>query len=168
MADLSKIRLNGINYNLKDAEARAAIAAIGEGAIADIPVATHSSNGLMSSADKQALDNLNPNVSMTISDLYSEEIQIINAKQENMLNLEIIEQPHILAQVRTSNLLNADETFGNYYISATGSISASAPDLLGPFIQVSPGDDIYYTGHVGPTNASSVNRRLHVYNSNQQ
>lgn len=52
MADLSKIKLNGTEYNIKDADARAAITAIGEGAVSNLPLATTASNGLMSSNDK--------------------------------------------------------------------------------------------------------------------
>ena len=32
---------------------------------------------------------------------------------------------------------------------------------------MSPGDDIYYTGIIGPTNSSSINRRLHVYKADK-
>lgn len=160
MADLSKIRLNGVVYNLKDAEARTLI-----NNVAAPPLATATNDGLMSSTDKEILDNLNPNVTITISDLYAEEAHIINAKRDNLLDLEIIESPHILSQIRTNNLLNVNETFGSYYIGSNGAINASTPDLLGDFIPVTPGQVIYYTGHVGETTASSVNRRLHVYTS---
>lgn len=168
MADLSKLRLNGETYNFKDAEARAAIAAIGEDAIADIPIATHSSNGLMSAADKQILDNMNPNISVTISNIYTSEAHVINAKQENMVDLEIIESPHISDRIRTNNLLNIDNFTPGYYIGSNGALATNANDKVGDFIPVSPGDDIYYTGVIGPTNSSSINRRLHVYNANQQ
>jgi hypothetical protein len=167
MADLSKLRLNGETYNFKDAEARAAIAAISEDAISGIPVATHSSNGLMSSADKQFLDNLNPNISVTISDIYASEIHVINAKQENMVNLEIIESPHISEQIRTSNLLDVSNFTPGFYIGSNGQLANNTNDRVGNFIPVSPGDDIYYTGIIGPTNSSSINRRLHVYNANK-
>ena len=168
MADLSQIRLNGVNYDLKDATARAAIAAINEGAIADIPVATHTSNGLMSSNDKQILDNLNPNISVTVSNLYTSETHIINAKQENMVDLEIIESPHISEQIRTSNILNASNFTPGFYIGSNGQLSNNANDRVGDFIPVSPGDNIYYTGIIGPTNSSSINRRLHVYDATQK
>ncbi len=156
MADLSKIRLNGTVYNFKDKVARDSLS-----------IATSTSNGLMSAIDKQRLDSLNPNMSITIADLYQNETHIINAKQENLVDLEIIETPHISEQVRTSNLLNVNETFGNSYIGSNGAINSSNSDLLGDFIPVSPGDDIYYTGHVGETTVSSVNRRLHVYTANK-
>ena len=122
----------------------------------------------MSSTDKQILDNLNPNISVTVSNLNTNETHIINAKQENLVNLEIIETPHISAQIRTSNLLdvNGDVTTG-YYISSGGAPQTNANDIMGDFIPVTAGQDIYYTGHVGPTNSSSINRRLHVYNSNK-
>jgi len=38
---------------------------------------------------------------------------------------------------------------------------------MGDFIPVTPGQDIYYTGVIGPTTSASINRRLHVYNSNK-
>ena len=191
MADLSKIKLNDDVYNLKDTTARdqfdnyytsddvdellennyytqTELDEMFDDVIAgNIPVATTTTNGLMSAADKQVLDNLNPNVSVTLSDLYTSEVNVINAKQANMLDLEIIEEPHILEQIRTSNLLDVNDTYGSYYIGSNGAINASTPDTLGPFIPVTPGQVIYYTGHVGETTASSVNRRLHVYTSNQ-
>ena len=122
----------------------------------------------MSSNDKQVLDNLNPNVSVTISNLNTNETHIINAKQENLINLEIIEAPHIESQVRTNNLLNVNEnTTPGYYIGSNGVPATNANDIMGDFIPVIAGQDIYYTGHIGPTNSSSINRRLHVYNSNK-
>jgi hypothetical protein len=84
-----------------------------------------------------------------------------------MVDLEIIESPHISEQIRTSNLLDVSVFTPGFYISGNGSLSSNANDRVGDFIPVSPGDDIYYTGIIGPTNSSSVNRRLHVYNANQ-
>lgn len=168
MADLSKVKLNGITYNLKDAQAREAIAAIGEGAIADIPVATTTTNGLMSAADKQILDNMNPNISTTLSDINESEMHIINAKQQNIVDLEIIELPHISERIRTDNLLNVDNFTPGFYIGSNGALATNTNDEVGDFIPVSPGDNIYYTGIIGPTNSSSINRRLHVYDASQR
>lgn len=167
MADLSKIKLNGTEYNIKDAEARDAIIAIGEGSIANIPVATPTSNGLMSADDKRILNNLNPNIVTTLSDINSSNFQIINAKQETALSMIITAEPIIEAQIRTSNLLNVDIYTPGFYIGANGQLSSNANDRVGDFIPVTPGDTIYYTGDIGPTNSSSVNRRLHVYDANQ-
>ena len=163
MADLSKIKLNGIEYNLKDTEAREALQNVSAP-----PVVTTTTNGLMLATDKQVLDNLNPNISVTISNLNINETHVINAKQENLVNLEIIELPHIESQIRTSNLLNVNEniTIG-YYIGSNGTPATNANDIMGDFIPVTPGQDIYYTGHIGQTNSSSINRRLHVYNSSK-
>lgn len=158
MADLSKIRLNGVTYNLKDTVARNAVSP---------PLATPTSDGLMSASDKQVLDNLNPNVAINITDWYNSDLEIINAKQLDALDLEIKEMPHISSQIRTSNLLDADSYTPGFYIGANGANSSNANDKLGDFIPVSPGQDIYYTGTIGPTNSSSINRRLHVYTSNQ-
>ena len=168
MADLSKIKLNGTTYNLKDAMAREAIEAISEDAISAIPLATSTTNGLMSATDKQILDNMNPNISVTISDIYASETHVINAKQENMVDLEIIESPHISQQIRTSNLLNVDNFTPGFYIGGNGNLASNTNDHVGDFIPVSPGDDIYYTGIIGPTNSGSINRRLHVYDANQR
>lgn len=167
MADLSKIKLNGTTYNFKDAQARADIANLGSP-----PLATQSTPGLMSANDKQTLDNLNPNVSVTISNLNQEETYIINAKQENLVNLEIIEQPHILSQVRTNNLLNVNAELENAYINGSGVITpsgAAGTDRLGPWIEVSPGQDIYYTGTTNPNAGSNqnFNRRLHAFKSDK-
>ena len=159
MADLSKVRLNGTVYNFKDAEARLLIETL--------PLATTSTNGLMSATDKQVIDNLNPNVTINITDWYNSDLEIINAKQLNALGLEIKEIPHISSQIRTNNLLDANSYTPGFYIGSNGANSSNANDKLGDFIPVSPGQDIYYTGIVGPTNSSSINRRLHVYNSNQ-
>ena len=95
MADLSKIKLNGIEYNLKDSEARDAIEAIGEGSITNIPVASTTSNGLLSASDKRLLNNLNPNIVTTLSNINTSEFQIINAKEENILNMTITADPII-------------------------------------------------------------------------
>jgi len=133
-----------------------------------INLATQEENGLMSSADKKILDNLNPNISVTISDIYTSETHVINAKQENMVDLEIIESPHISQQIRTSNLLNVDNFTPGFYIGGNGNLASNTNDHVGDFIPVSPGDDIYYTGIIGPTNSGSINRRLHVYDANQR
>lgn len=162
MADLSKVKLNGVTYNFKDAQARADLLNVSAP-----PLATATNDGLMSAADKQMLDSMNPNISVTISDIYASETHIINAKQENMVDLEIIESPHISERIRTSNLLDVSVFTPGFYIGGNGSLSSNANDRVGNFIPVSPGDDIYYTGIIGPTNSSSVNRRLHVYNANQ-
>ena len=168
MADLSKVRLNGVTYNFKDAQAREAIEAISEDAISAIPLATSTTNGLMSATDKQIMDNMNPNISITISDIYASETHVINAKQEDMVDLEIIEQPHISEQIRTINLLDVNTFTPGFYIGSNGQLSSNTNDHVGDFIPVSPGDDIYYTGIIGPTNSSSINRRLHVYDANQK
>lgn len=130
-------------------------------------LATSATNGLMSATDKQILDNMNPNISATISDIYASETHVINAKQENMVDLEIIESPHISQQIRTSNLLDVNSFTPGFYIGSSGQLANNANDRVGDFIPVSPGDTIYYTGIIGPTNSSSINRRLHVYSANQ-
>lgn len=79
----------------------------------------------------------------------------------------ITAEPIIKSQIRTDNLLNVDEYTPGFYIGSNGQLSSNANDRVGEFIPVTPGDTIYYTGDVGPTNSSSVNRRLHVYNANQ-
>ena len=163
MADLSKVKLNGVTYNFKDAQARADLLNVSAP-----PLATATNDGLMSAADKQMLDSMNPNISVTISDIYASETHIINAKQENMVDLEIIESPHISEQIRTSNLLDIDIFTPGFYIGSNGTLSSNANDHVGDFIPVSPGDDIYYTGIIGPTNSSSINRRLHVYDASQR
>lgn len=162
MADLSKVKLNGVTYNFKDAQARADLLNISAP-----PLATATNDGLMSAADKQILDNMNPNISVTISDIYTSETHVINAKQENMVDLEIIESPHISERIRTDNLLDVDNFTAGYYIGSNGTLSTNTNDNVGDFIPVSPGDDIYYTGIIGPTNSSSINRRLHVYSANK-
>ena len=163
MADLSKVKLNGVTYNFKDAQARADLLNVSAP-----PLATATNDGLMSAADKQMLDSMNPNISVTISDIYASETHIINSKQENMVDLEIIESPHISEQIRTSNLLDIDIFTPGFYIGSNGTLSSNANDHVGDFIPVSPGDDIYYTGVIGPTNSSSINRRLHVYDASQR
>ena len=135
---------------------------------ADDILATNVSSGLMSATDKQVLDNLNPNVSVTMNNMAVEQIHIINAKQDNLLNFEGIIEPQISSQIRTANLLdvNGNVTQG-YYIGSNGANNTNTNDTMGDFIPVTPGQDIYYTGIVGPTTSSSINRRLHVYNSNK-
>ena len=161
MADLSKIKLNGTVYNFKDETARTAIENI-----STIPLATENSDGLMSAEDKLILNNMNPNMTVTLSNIYQSEAHVINAKMEDMLDLEIIEQPHISEQIRTINLLDTSVNTPGFYIGSNGALNTNANDNVGDFIPVSPGDDIYYTGIIGPTNSSSINRRLHVYDSN--
>ena len=86
MADLSKIKLNGVEYNLKDSIARNAVSP---------PLATEQTDGLLSANDKRLLNNLNPNIMTTLSDINSSEFQIINAKDENVLNMVITAEPII-------------------------------------------------------------------------
>lgn len=135
---------------------------------APLDLATSSTAGLMSAIDKQVVDNLNPNVSVTIDNMAVEQLHIINAKQENLLSFEGIIEPQISAQIRTDNLLNVNENITpGYYLGSNGSQNTNANDIMGDFISVTPGQDIYYTGIIGPTSSSSINRRLHVYNSNK-
>lgn len=157
--ELSKIKLNGVVYNIKDSISRNAVAP---------PLATQSTNGLMSSTDKKVLDNLNPNVTTTLSNINSSTLGIINAKEKNLFDLLINEHSRISAQIRTSNLLDVNAIMQDAYISSSGTVTTSTNDYLGDFIPVSPGDVIYYTGTVGETTSSSINRRLHVYDTNQQ
>lgn len=133
----------------------------------DLTLATTTEDGLMSSKDKQTLDGLNPNVSVTVSDIYASEFHVINAKQEDLVNIDILESPHISERIRTSNLLDVSNIIDEAYLTANGTVTSSVNDYLGDFMPVSPGQDIYYTGIVGPTTASSVNRRLHVYTSDK-
>lgn len=163
MADLSKVRLNGTVYNFKDAEARLLIETL--------PNATPVTNGLMSATDKKVLDNLNPNVIVTYTNVNNSTMAIMNAKEEDLIDLLINEEPHILAQNRTNNLLNVnDETCESGYLNSSGTLTGSTNnnDTAGPYIAVTPGQDIYYTGIVGETVSTSINRRLHVFNANKQ
>ena len=130
--------------------------------------ATEERSGLMTAQDKQVLNSMNPNVTITVANNTTSEIFISNAKNMEALDLVIKAEPIIESQIRTNNLLNIHgETTPGFYISGTGSLSNNANDIVGDFIPVSPGDDIYYTGIIGPTNSSSINRRLHVYNANK-
>ena len=158
MSDLSKIKLNGVEYNIKDTIARNAISP---------PLATENNDGLLSANDKKILNNLNPNIEKTISNLNASEFNVINAKQENALGLVMTVEPTVSQQIRTINLLDVNVYTPGYYIGSNGSLASNTNDHVGDFIPVSPGDDIYYTGTVGPTNSSSINRRLHVYTANQ-
>ena len=133
----------------------------------EIPLATQSTPGLMSSMDKTILDGFNPNVSVTLSNIAAQQFEIINAKQENALSIENTIEPQIGAQIRTSNLLDVDTFTPGFYIGSSGALANNANDRVGDFIPVTPGDTIYYTGIIGPTNSSSINRRLHVYNANK-
>ena len=162
MADLSKLKLNGTIYNFKDAEARLILETK-----ADNTLATETADGLLSADDKKILNNLNPNIERTISNLNASEFNIINAKQNNALGLVIAAEPIVSEQIRTINLLDVSVYTPGFYIGSNGQLSSNANDRVGDFIPVSPGDTIYYTGHVGPTNSTSINRRLHVYNANQ-
>ena len=132
------------------------------------PLATESTDGLLSADDKKILNDLNPNIEKTISNLNASEFNIINAKQNNALGLVMVAEPTISQQIRTSNLLNIDEYTAGFYIGANGALSNNVNDRVGEFIPVSPGDDIYYTGIIGLTNSSSINRRLHVYDASQR
>jgi len=75
MADLSKLKLNGTIYNFKDAEARLILETK-----ADNTLATETADGLLSADDKKILNNLNPNIEKTISNLNASEFNVINAK----------------------------------------------------------------------------------------
>ena len=86
MADLSKIKLNGIEYNIKDSIARNAVSP---------PLATENNNGLLSADDKKILNSLNPNIEKTISNLNASEFNVINAKQNNALGLVIAVEPTV-------------------------------------------------------------------------
>ena len=86
MADLSKIRLNGVVYDIKDTIARNAVSP---------PLATETTNGLLSADDKKILNNLNPNIEKTISNLNASEFNIINAKQEDALGLVMAVEPTV-------------------------------------------------------------------------
>ena len=133
--------------------------------------ATHSTAGLMSPTDKQVLDNLNPNVSVTLDNMAAEKIHIINAKQENLVDWQGSIGPIIESQVRTSNLLNVNVELEHSYINSSGVITPSGSagtDRLGEWIEVTPGQDIYYTGITNPGAGATqkFNRRLHVFDSN--
>ena len=132
------------------------------------PLATETTDGLLSADDKKILNDLNPNIEKTISNLNASEFNVINAKQENALGLVMAVEPTISQQIRTINLVDVSVYTPGFYIGANGNLSNNANDHVGDFIPVSPGDDIYYTGTIGPTNSSSINRRLHVYDASQR
>lgn len=181
MPDISKIKLNGTVYDIKDTTARATpititntlvdgalIATINSTNIyAPNDVATSQNAGLMSAQDKDFLDSLNPNMEATLTNINSSEFQIINAKQSNALNMVLTAEPVIEQQIRTSNLLDVNVFTSGFYIGSNGQLASNTNDNVGDFIPVSPGDDIYYTGIIGPTNSSSINRRLHVYKADK-
>ena len=181
MPDISKIKLNGTVYDIKDTTARATpititntladgalIATVGNTNIyAPNDLATDSTDGLMSAQDKEFLDSLNPNMEATLTNINSSTFQIINAKQSNALSMVLTAEPVIEQQVRTSNILDVSVFTPGFYIGSNGQLSNNANDRVGDFIPVSPGDDIYYTGIIGPTNSSSINRRLHVYKADK-
>ena len=86
MADLSKIKLNGIEYNIKDTVARNMVSP---------PLATETTDGLLSADDKKILNDLNPNIEKTISNLNASEFNVINAKEEDALGLVMAVEPTI-------------------------------------------------------------------------
>ena len=86
MADLSKIKLNGIEYNIKDTVARN---------MGSPPLATENNDGLLSANDKKILNGLNPNIEKTISNLNASEFNVINAKEEDALGLVMAVEPTI-------------------------------------------------------------------------
>ena len=133
----------------------------------EIPLATQSTPGLMSSMDKTILDGFNPNISVTLNEMAVQQFEIINAKQEDALSIKNVIEPQVGAQIRTSNLLDVDTYTPGYYIGSSGALATNANDRVGDFIPVTPGDTIYYTGIIGPTNSASINRRLHVYDANR-
>lgn len=156
--ELSKIKLNGIVYNIKDNISRNAVAP---------PLATETTDGLLSADDKKILNDLNPNIEKTISNLNASEFNVINAKQEDALGLVMAVEPTISQQIRTINLLDVSVYTPDFYIGSNGQLASNTNDHVSDFIPISPGDDIYYTGIIGPTNSGSINRRLHVYTANQ-
>lgn len=131
------------------------------------PLATETTDGLLSANDKQLLNSLNPNIARTISNLNASEFGIINAKQNNALGLIMAVEPTISQQIRTINLLDVNTFTEGYYIGSNGQLASNTNDHVGDFIPVSPGDDIYYTGIVRDSNSASINRRLHVYDANK-
>ena len=86
MADLSKIKLNGVEYNIKDTVARS---------MGMPPLATEQTDGLLSADDKKILNGLNPNIEKTISNLNASEFNVINAKEEDALGLVMAVEPTI-------------------------------------------------------------------------
>ena len=134
---------------------------------APLDLATQSASGLMSATDKVILDSFSPDVTTTLSNMAVSQFNIINAKQSNAVDFEAFIEPQIGAQIRTSNLLDVNTFTPGFYIGSSGSLASNANDHVGDFIPVTPGDTIYYTGVIGPTNSSSINRRLHVYNANK-
>ena len=131
------------------------------------PLATEQTDGLLSADDKKILNGLNPNIEKTISNLNASEFNVINAKEEDALGLVMAVEPTISQQIRTINLVDVSVYTAGFYIGSNGQLSNNANDHVGDFIPVSPGDDIYYTGTIGPTNSSSINRRLHVYKADK-
>lgn len=141
------------------------------GTLGDATATTH---GLMSAEDKRFLDSVNSdNTTFTITNNdFSETVPIVNAKATNLNSCICVSEAAVSAPIRTSNLLNVEDIQANAYINGSGVItptSAGGTDRLGPFIEVSPGQDIYYTGYTDPSAGStkSFNRRLHVYDSNK-
>ena len=170
-------KLGSINENLPAAENGLDLSLVTTGDKflwnnkANNAIATQTTAGLMSAEDKVVLDSLNPNVEVTIDYEYAPSIIITNAKQENLVNLGAIVEPKISGRIRTNNLLDASDIQQTGYISGTGVVTQGTgvnTDVIGPFMPVTPGQDIYYTGILGPNSENrSYNRRLHVYDSNQ-
>ena len=170
--------VNGVQYlagllnNYPDNEILSAVInaiqdALDEKASTDL--ATSLTAGLMSAEDKSFLDNFNPDMRVTLQDMSVPQVYITNAKSGNLINCSCIINPIIGDMIRTTNLLNVNENITHgFYIGSNGTLSSNTNDTVGDFIPVTPGQDIYYTGIIGPTNSSSINRRLHVYDSNQR
>ena len=142
---------------------------------ADTTVATQATNGLMSATDKTLLDTLNSNnttFTITNDNFSTTTIPLVNAKAANLVSCSCISEAQVSEPLRTSNLLDITDTHGSAYINASGVVTPSSSggtDLLGPFIEVTPGQDIYYTGYTRPNISANQNsnRRLHIYDSNQ-
>ena len=88
MADLSKIKLNGVVYDIKDTVARATLDSMPHG------LATSSSDGFMSSTDKMTLDTLSGGTKeeKTITDVGSS-ILIDDALPEELIGCEFTVYP---------------------------------------------------------------------------
>ena len=88
MADLSKIKLNGANYNIKDSVARTTLNNMPQG------LATSESDGFMSSTDKMTLDTLSGGTKeeKTITDVGAS-ILIDDALPEELIACEFTVHP---------------------------------------------------------------------------
>lgn len=134
---------------------------------ASYDIATTTTAGLMSAADKVALETLKANEAAHLNVKNQEQIILHDAQNEDVIHCKVKVEPQRGPITIGKNKFNPDTEIREYYLTSGGVPTYSPDDAYTDLIPVTSGSKVTISGKLTliGSNGKQTNRRIHGYNS---